>query len=145
MKIYFIKTKHGLAPRFDSDQEALDLIKNGKVFMKDFKLVRNPDFNGAVFKFLNLIFKHQDQFDDFEQFRERVKWYTGCYRTYMIDDKVITELSSWEFGKMKELEFRSLFKRIKTACWEKFVPYNNLSHDQQRAFEDELLEFDKWN
>jgi len=145
MKIYFVKTQLGLAPRNESDEEALTLIKNGSVFMKDFKMVRNPDFNGAVFKFLNLIFKHQDMFTDFEQFRERVKWYSGCYTTKMIDEHVITTLASWEFGKMKELEFRALFKRIKTACWEKFVPNNNLGPDEQRAYEDQLLGFDKWN
>ena len=140
MKIYFIKTKHGLAPRFDSDQESLDLINNGTVFMKGFKLLRNPEFHRLVFRFLNIVFRFQDQFDDFELFRKRVKWYSGSYHEYMLDDKMITELDSWAWDKMDDLEFKALFKRIKTACWEKFMPSDR---GEAELLSDQLLEFDR--
>ncbi|RLC30411.1 hypothetical protein DRH13_04365 [Candidatus Woesebacteria bacterium] len=139
MKVYFIKTKHGLSPRFDSDQESLDLINNGTVFMKGFKLLRKPEFHRLVFRFLNTVFKFQDQFDDFEKFRERVKWYSGSYSTQMIDEHVITTLDSWSFESMDDMEFKALFKRIKTACWEKFMPSDR---GAANLLSDQLLEYD---
>lgn len=142
MQIYFKKHKTGLAPRFESDQEALDLISNGKVFVKGFKLLRNPDFHALVFAFLNVVFKFQDQFDDFELFRKRVKWYSGSYTEYMIDDKMITELDSWAFDKMDDMAFKSLFKRIKTACWKHFIP-TELGQVESERLTQELLRFDQ--
>lgn len=120
MKIYFKKQKEGLFPLYDSDSENLDRIKNSAIFVKDFKKVRNPEFHALVFALLNVVFDFQDQFDDFESFRRRIKWYSGCYTEYVIDDKVIVELKSWEFGKMDEYEFRAVFSRIKDACLKHF-------------------------
>lgn len=127
-------------PRFESDKDALDLIPNGSLFVKDFKLVRNPHFHRLVFSFLNVVYSFQGQFTDFGLFRRRVKWISGSFVEYMIDDKMITELSSWDFSSMGDMEFQELYKRIKTACWKNFYPDGD--PDQVDWMVKELLRFD---
>lgn len=129
MKIYFQKHKEGLFPLYDSDKENLDRIKEGAVFMKNFKKVRNPDFHRLVFDLLNAVFKFQDEFDDFERFRKKIKRLAGCYSEEILEEKDGTiriglDYHSWEFGKMDEYEFRDLFVKIKTACCHHFCVTN---------------------
>ncbi len=121
MKIYYQKRPEGLFPIHESDKDSHYLLKNGSTFMKDFKVLRNPEYHKMVFKFLNTVFKFQDDFDQFELFRRRMKWYSQSFKQFMIDDTMITELDSWEFIKMNQLEFQALFPRLKTAAWDHYV------------------------
>lgn len=121
MKVYFKKKKEGLFPVHNSDKENLDRIANETIYMKNFKKVRNPEFHSLVFGMLNDVFNFQDQFDDFEAFRRRVKLLSGCYNEEILFDKkgnprAVVDVLSWEWGKMDEYEFRALFEKIKTAC-----------------------------
>jgi hypothetical protein len=140
MKILFKKGWDGLFPLYPADKAKLDNIKNGETVKLDVKRMRNPDFHRLVFRFLNVVYQYQDQFDDFELFRRRVKWYSGCYKEYMIDDKMITELESWNFDSCDQYQFQEIFKRIKRACWDHFIP-NFKEEDVARA-ESELLAFE---
>jgi hypothetical protein len=140
MKILLQKRPEGLFPLYPVDEEKLTNINNGETIEIDIKKMRNPEFHRLVFRFLNIVFSYQDQFTDFEQFRRVVKWRSGCYKEYMIDDKMFTELDSWNFEKCDEYQFKEIFKQIKTACWEKFIP-NFSEEDIQRA-EAELLAFE---
>jgi len=132
MRIYFEKIPDGLKPLNESDEELFFKLKTGAVFMKDFKRVRNGGFHRKVFGLLNEVFKFQDQFEDFEDFRKRVKWYSECYVEYMIDDKMITELKSWEFGKMDQYEFESVFNKIGNACLKHFCGCENEVEQDRR-------------
>lgn len=121
MKIYFEKKNGALVPINESDCENFKKIKDGAIFMKDFKLVRNPEFHKLVFNLLNEVFKFQDRFDDFERFRERIKLMIGDVREDILsekDGKIIIGLSylSWRFGEMDEYEFKARFEKIKAAC-----------------------------
>ncbi|MCK5601544.1 DUF1367 family protein [Candidatus Pacearchaeota archaeon] len=127
MKITLEKRQQGLFPLHDSDKEALILIDNGSTFYHDFKLLRNPKFHIKVFSFLNLVFKYQDDYLDFDRFRDRITFLSGYYREIVIfetDVKTIVkvEVDSWSWENMKELEFRNLFKRVKDVCWRHYVP-----------------------
>jgi uncharacterized protein DUF1367 len=129
MKVYFTKRPECLLPIHDSDRDNFAKISNDSVFMKDFKRVRNPEFHRLVFNLLNEVFQFQGEFDDFEAFRRRIKLLSGCYEEHAIIDskgkaKIALELLSWEFGKMDEYSFRSLFEKIKTACAHHFCKTN---------------------
>lgn len=140
MKILFQKRPEGLFPLYPVDKEKLLNIKNGEVIQQDIKKLRNQDYHRLVFRFLNAVFYYQDQFDDFELFRKRVKWLSGCYTEYMIGDKMITELNSWDFDNCDQCEFQEIFKRVKTACWRHFVP--NFKQSEIRQAEYELMLYD---
>ncbi len=121
MKVYFEKKNGALCPLHDSDTENFARVKNGAVFMKDFKKVRNPEFHRLVFDMLNKVFRFQDKFDDFEAFRKRVKLLSGCYDEDIIYDakgnpKAVLTVLSWNFSKMDDYSFRALFEKIKSAC-----------------------------
>jgi hypothetical protein len=133
MKVYFEKKPDGLVPLHESDQDQFYKIKNGSVFMKDFKLVRMGWYHRRAFKLLNEVYKFQDQFSVFEDFRRRLKWYSGSYIEYMIDDKMITELKSWKFGEMDQMEFEDVFNKISQACLDHFCPCANKAEEQRRV------------
>jgi hypothetical protein len=121
MKVYFVKKEGGLCPINESDRENFARIKNGSVFMKNFKKVRHPEFHRLVFNLLNEVFQFQDKFTDFERFRERIKLMIGDVREDILSEKdgVITiglSYLSWEWGKMDDLEFKARFEKIKAAC-----------------------------
>ena len=140
MKILFQKRPEGLFPLYPVDKDKLFDITNGELVQQDIKKLRNPDYHRLVFRFLNVVYAYQDEFDSFELFRKRVKWYSGCYSEYMIDDKMITELDSWDFENCDQYEFQDIFKRVKTACWAKFVP--NFKQSDIRQAEIELSQYD---
>ena len=134
MKVYYEKRPEGLFPLLDSDKENFKRLKNGAIFMKDFKKVRNPKFHRLIFGFLNDVFKYQRDYTNFEKFRDRITLLTGYYTEEIVIDnqgnsKAIIKLSSWEFGKMEELEFRDLAKKVKDVCWRHYIP----SPDDQEA------------
>ena len=122
------------------DKEKFFNIKNGEIFHQEIKKLRNPEFHGLVFRFLNAVFYYQSDFDDFELFRKRVKWYSGCYTEYMVGSKMITEIDSWDFENCDQYEFQDIFKRVKTACWKHFVP--NFKQSEIRQAENELSQYD---
>jgi hypothetical protein len=129
MKIVFIKQQNGLFPLTDQDKENLARIKNGNLYAKDFKKVRNPDFHRLVFEFLTEIFKFQDEFNDFERFRKKVKRLIGDYKEQIIEEKkgvikIEIDYLSWNFGKMDEYEFKARFEKMKTACAHAFCKTN---------------------
>lgn len=146
MKIYFIKHKEGLFPLYESDKENLDRIKEGAIFKKDFKKVRNPEFHALVFAFLNVVYNFQDRYEDFELFRKRVKLLSGCYDEIPIEDgdgnvKIVLDPWSWKFGKMCEYEFQKVFSMIKNACLKHFCNSEDPTEVDRRVFE--IMEFDK--
>ena len=122
------------------DKEKFFNIKNGDIFHQEIKKLRNPDYHRLVFRFLNVVYEYQSDFDDFELFRKRVKWYSGCYTEYMVGTRMITELDSWDFENCDQYEFQDIFKRVKTACWKHFVP--NFKQSDIRQAENELSLYD---
>lgn len=131
MKVVYIKKPEGLFPLTDQDRENHDRIKNGNLYSKEFKKVRNPEFHRLVFEFLNEVFEFQDEFNDFERFRKKVKRLIGDVNEIIIEEKkgvikVEFEYMSWNFGKMDEYEFRKRFEKMKTACAHAFC-----KNDQQ--------------
>lgn len=129
MKIVFEKKPEGMFPLTDQDKEKLDRIKNGNLYAKEFKRVRNPEFHKLVFEFLNQVFLFQDEFNDFERFRKKVKRLIGDYKEQIIEEKkgvikIEIDYLSWEFGKMDEYEFKARFEKMKTACAHAFCKTN---------------------
>jgi hypothetical protein len=127
MKIYYEKKPEGLFPLHESDKENHKRLRNGALFMKDFKKVRNPKFHALIFGFLNDVFPYQSDYIDFERFRDRVTLLTGYYTEELMEDsqgilRAKIKLCSWEFGKMDELEFRDLAKKVKDVCWRHYIP-----------------------
>ncbi len=127
MKVYYEKKPEGLFPLHDSDKEDHKRLKNGAIFMKDFKKVRNPDYHRLIFGFLNDVFHYQNDYTVFGKFRDRITLLTGYYTEEIIFDangeaKAKIKLDSWEFGKMDELTFRDLAKKVKDVCWRHYIP-----------------------
>lgn len=146
MKITFQKIPSGLIPLNQNDKEKLKGIKNGDLFEKDFKKIRNPDFHRLVFKFVNVVFHYQNEFDYFDNFRDRLTFLSGYYKEYILIDEpgnyvAKIELGSWSFNDMGEHEFKELFNRIKNICWEKWVTNTDDQQEVERRV-NELLRFD---
>lgn len=146
MKILLEKRPQGLFPLYDADKEKLHGIKNGATFERDFKLLRNPEFHRLVFKFLNIVVHYQNDYIDFDKFRDRVTFLTGSYQEEIILETsaktiVKLKLESWSFDKMLELEFRALFNRIKDVCWKHYV-VNDADQDEVERRMRELIRFD---
>lgn len=146
MKIYFKKRPEGLFPINDSDRDSLAKIKNGTVFAKDFKLVRNPQFHRLVFSFLNIVFQYQNEFENFAKFREHVTLLAGYYTEHVIIDeygksKALINVDSWKFGKMNEYQFRELFQNVKNVCWRVYVP-NLEDQENVEKMVNELIKYD---
>jgi len=127
MEVYYEKKSEGLFPVNENDEENHKRLKNGAIFMKDFKLVRNPKYHRLIFGFLNDVFKYQHDYTDFEKFRDRITLLSGYYTEELIEDsegilRAKIKLCSWEFGKMDENEFRKLAKSVKDVCWRHYIP-----------------------
>lgn len=146
MKVYFIKKHGALHPLYESDDDNFKRVKEGTIYVKDFKKVRNPDFHALVFAFLNVVYNFQDRFEDFELFRKRVKLLSGCYDEIPIEDgdgniKIILDPWSWNFGNMDEYEFQKVFSMIKNASLKHFCNHADPGEVDRRVFE--IMEFDK--
>jgi hypothetical protein len=146
MKIYFQKRPEGLFPINDSDKDNFYKIKNGTIFAKDFKLVRNPRFHRLVFSFLNIVFQYQNEFENFDKFREHVTLLAGYYTENVIIDengkyKTLIKVDSWKFSKMDEYQFRIFFENVKNACWRAYVP-NIEDQENIQKIVNELIQYD---
>jgi len=141
MKILFEKRPQGFFPIHDSDKEKLDRLPNGSLYERSFKMVRNPDFHRLVFGFLNIVFHYQNDYDDFDKFRDRITLLSDSYTEEIMfnaegEALTVIKLESWSFQSLDEYSFRELFKKVKDICWRHYVP---LSDDREEV-ERQLLE-----
>ena len=145
-KVVFEKKPEGLFPLDQNDKDNFAKITNGELFEREFKKVRNPKFHRLVFKFVNLVFEYQNEFDYFENFRDRLTFLSGYYKEYILVDEpgryiAKIELGSWSFSNMDDIEFKELFKRVKDVCWRNWITKIEDQTQAEKIYR-ELIRFD---
>ncbi len=112
MDIHVKKTISGLKPLYDSDYEKYKRLKLNEDYLVTIKKPRNYKFHKKFFSLLNLMFANQDNFDNFDVFREEMIIRTGHWIDYKTDKGFKRCAQSISFAKMDNFEFEELYSKM---------------------------------
>jgi hypothetical protein len=135
MKIYLQRTLRGLIPLDDTDKEKINKIPFDVALEYEVKVMRNLKFHRKFFAMLNLAFENQDEFKNFQIFREAVIIGAGFFeKVQRLHGEEIIIAKSISFSQMDNTEFETLY----TACIDTIIDYFNFT---KKDFESELAMF----
>ncbi len=135
MKIHMQRTFRGLVPLTDEDKAKINKIPLDTSFEFEVKIPRNLAFHRKFFSFLNLVFENQDEFKNFNIFREAIIIGAGYFdRVQRLHGEEVIVAKSISFAKMDEEAFQHLYN----DCIDTAMNYFNFS---KKAFEQELANF----
>ena len=135
MKLYLQRTLRGLIPIDDADKEKINKIPFDTPLEFDVKVPRNLGLHKKFFAMLNLAFENQDEFSNFEIFREAIIIGAGYFdRIQRLHGEEVIVAKSISFAKMDNAEFDSLY----TACIDTIIDYFSFT---KKDFENELAQF----
>lgn len=135
MKLYLQRTLRGLMPLDDTDKEKINKIPFDTPLEFDVKVPRNIKLHRKFFAMLNLAFENQDEFKNFQIFREAVIIGSGYFeKVQRLYGEEIILAKSISFANMDNFEFDSLY----TACIDTIIGYFNFT---KKEFESELAMF----
>jgi hypothetical protein len=118
----------------------LDKTKIGKIPFDtplefDVKVPRNIKFHRKFFAMLNLAFENQEEFKNFQIFREAVIIGAGFFeKVQRLHGEEIIVAKSISFAQMDNEQFEQLY----TACIDTIIDYFNFT---KKDFESELAMF----
>ncbi len=120
MKLSMVRTRDGLAADSAIGEEWLEKIHPGECVMAEVKMSRNPGFHRLAFAMLQASFHNQDQFQDFDVYRQYLQIQAGlCSPIAKNNGNVWFVVDSLAFDKMDEPEFRVAYEKLLTAAVEK--------------------------
>lgn len=135
MKIYLQRTLRGLIPLDDTDKEKINKIPFDVALEYDVKVPRNIKFHRKYFAMMNLAFENQDEFKNFQIFREAVIIGAGFFdKVQRLHGEEIIVAKSISFANMDNEQFEQLY----TACIDTIIDYFNFT---KKDFESELAMF----
>lgn len=113
MEIYLIKNDKGqFIPAYNSGYEKAKRIKEGTEVLANIRKPRNIKFHRKFFALLNMGFKNQERYTEFEDYRAVMSMKAGFYKTIETDKGVVYLPKSISFSKMDELEFEELYSKM---------------------------------
>lgn len=112
MKTHLVRTGFVFMPADSKDSEILCQFAEGEVCEVEIKKSRNYKNHKRFFAMLKLGFENQDQFDNFNWFREYVLIKSGNFDSCQTPDGFMYRAKSISFSNMDELEFRELYKSV---------------------------------
>ena len=135
MKLYLRRTLRGLIPIDDTDKEKINKIPFHTPLEFEVKVPRNLGLHKKFFAMLNLAFENQDEFRNFQIFREAVIIGAGFFdRVQRLHGEEIIVAKSISFSQMDNEQFEQLY----TACIDTIIDYFSLT---KKDFENELAQF----
>lgn len=156
-EIHFIKMPGGvLRPANQSDQDAVNKVRNGTLVVAEVKQPRNAAFHRKYFALLNLGFDYWEpepiQIEgieivpekNFDRFRKDVQILAG-YRTLVVNlkNEVRYESQSISFGKMDEIEFNKLYESVYNLLWRMVLSkVKGMTPEVVESTMNQLLSFD---
>ncbi len=123
---------------FQSDD--IRTLPHGKHVLLEIKEDRNPDNHRRYFAFINTAFNMQSIYDNQEHFRKFIQCKAGHYDAIVTPKgKTIYAPKSIQWSKLKEPEFRKLFKE----CINAFIAFynENIGHMTDNQFY-QIIDFD---
>jgi len=121
MKIALVRTLGGLKPAFDSDNDMLKKIPLDTILEYEVRVGRNIQFHKKFFALLNLTFSNQEEFTNFNVFRDAVVIGAGFYEEVQrLGGEMTIEAKSISFSKMDEMEFQELYGKVLDTIIEYF-------------------------
>ena len=135
MKLYLQRTLRGLMPIDDLDKTKIGKIPFDTPLEFDVKVPRNIKFHRKFFAMLNLAFENQEEFKNFQIFREAVIIGAGFFeKVQRLHGEEIIVAKSISFAQMDNEQFEQLY----TACIDTIIDYFNFT---KKDFESELAMF----
>ncbi|MDE1828240.1 MAG: DUF1367 family protein [Candidatus Micrarchaeota archaeon] len=124
MRIYLKKQLSGaFTPDDEHSAEIARKFKVGEVVRTDVHKERNLKFLRKYFALLATAFDNQEQYTDFDEFREEVTIQSGYYTLHHgINGEITKRAKSISFSRMDELEFCELYQRTIDALITHFIP-----------------------
>ena len=112
MELFLVKTDKGyFLPMYNSDREVADKIHPGEELKCKVTRPRNVLFHKKYFALLNLGYENQEQYDNFEDYREVTIMKAGFYRRIVTDKGVLFKAHSISFSGMDGMEFEDLYSK----------------------------------
>jgi len=94
-------------------EEQARTLKIGKPYKFKVTGTRDIKFHSKFFVMLNEIYKNQEQFNNFEQFRKAIIFDSGFVEERMnLQGEIVLETKSISFANMDELEFERLYNAV---------------------------------
>lgn len=129
MELFCTNTARGLVPNYDSDFEEKKKLKIGEVYKVKVTKARNYHFHRKYFALINCAWAYQNQgvTDHFKNnvdlFRKTVEMSAGhCDTIYSIPrNEWIETPKSISFEKMDEIEFQTLYEKVKDVLFSVFL------------------------
>ena len=118
-RVQLIKTATGYLPHSAHDEAELESIHIGDVVSAEVKKSRSPQFHKLAFAMMHEAFENQDNFHDFEMFREWLQIAAGCVETIIGPDRTYYKVKSLRWDRMDDLEFKKTFNVMLTALVER--------------------------
>jgi hypothetical protein len=135
MKINMQRNFRGLVPLTDKDKEKINKIPLDTSFEFEVRVPRNLKFHRKLFKMLTLVFENQDEFKNFNIFREAIIIGAGYFdRVQRLHGEEVILAKSISFANMDEEAFQHLYN----DCIDTAMNYFNFS---KKSFEQELANF----
>lgn len=129
MKLLLLNTSEGLKPCYDEDYDNKKKLKLGFVYQVEIKKARNVEFHRKYFKLINLSWEYQNEGvinhfkNNVDLFRKTVEMSAGhCDTIYSIPrNEWIETPKSISFEKMDEIEFQTLYEKVKDVLFSVFL------------------------
>ena len=112
MKIQMLKTKQGLTPLYNSGYESYQKLKIGWEGEVTFTQKRNYEFHKKFMALVNMAFKNEDKYNNFDHYRSYLTIKAGFYTAYEMDGWTHKEADSISFASMDEIEFGDLYSKM---------------------------------
>lgn len=120
MKLCLHWDGHRFHPASEDDVDECAKLQVGE-YIVDAKKERNPQFHKLAFALINDMFRNQERFENFEDFRRELKILTGHYDEYIRPDgKVVYVPKSWEFARCDDVEFHEIFNKLLSIAAKRF-------------------------
>jgi hypothetical protein len=112
-EIYMVKKSDGsFIAAMESDKEIVDQLKIGQTYRFKVSKPRNYKFLQKFFVLCKIAFDNQEQYNNFDQFRNDLTIESGFYemRTNYFTGELMPVAKSISFAKMSEFEFKQFFE-----------------------------------
>lgn len=142
MKVNLIKIRGQIIAHTDEDYELLKQIPNEKPFTTSIVFIRDPITHRKYFAFLGVLWDYlneeeQTYYKSIEKLRASLQMRAGYYDS-LIDIESGKEMyfpKSISYEKLKELEFKELFHKVREVAFKKFL-CNLSDYDFHNGFEN---------